>query len=135
MEKILLDTNFLIATTKQKIYLAEQLKELFGVYTLLVPKQVLEELEKTQQNKKLKIVDRNAAKLSLQILKLQKPKIIDLKKTDADAGIIKYSKDKAKDKKQIHIATLDKILKQKIKKSNPKIKFLTIKQKTRVAIQ
>ena len=130
-QEILLDTNFIIITTKQKIQLVEQLKQLFGVYTLFVPEQVLEELNKISNDRNLKVADRTSAKLSLQILKLLKPKIIDLKKVDADAGIIQYSKDKS----ELIIATLDRILKQKIKQKNSKIKFLTIKQKTRIAIQ
>lgn len=128
METVLIDTNFILTATKQKMHLFEQLREVFGVYTLIVPKQILGELNKISKDKRLKVTDRNAAKISIQIINLQKPKIIDLKTIDADAGIARYSKGKT----SLYIATLDKNLKKKIKQKNPKVKFLTIRQKTRV---
>lgn len=129
MEKIVLDTNFILSCVKQKIYLFEQLRETFGIYDLIVPEQIFDELKKISKDKESKIKNRESTKVALQLLK--KYKFIDLGTKDVDAGILRYIKDKEK----IYVATLDKELKKKIKQKNSSVKFLTIVKKKRIVIQ
>jgi len=141
MIKIILDTNFILTTTKQKIYLFEDLKDLFGVYKLLIPKQVIDELKKIQTDKESKVVDREFASLAQQILtkhapegvptKEGKTQSVDLETPNVDAGIIRYI---TKNPETI-TATLDRGLKDKIERKNKSAKFLTIKEKKRILLQ
>jgi rRNA-processing protein FCF1 len=123
---IILDTNFLVTCAKQKIDLFEQIKDLLGNVKFIVPEQVVAELESLSEDKKLKIKEREAAKLSVDLIKNNFVIIIDLKVKNTDAGIVKYANEN-----NIYIATLDRELKNKIK--NPRVRFLTIRQKKRIA--
>jgi len=131
MTEILIDTNFIVNCMKQKVNMMEQFTELFGDYTLRVPRQVFEELERLESGEKLKIKDREAASISIQLFKANKIIPTELMTKEVDAGIIRYTKQN----KDVYVATLDKILKNKIKEKNKSAKFLTIRQKTRIAIQ
>ncbi|MEA3329878.1 MAG: hypothetical protein U9Q06_03990 [Nanoarchaeota archaeon] len=127
--RIIIDTNFMITLVKEKISLDESLEELFGIYKLVVPIQVIKELEKLSEDKKQKVKDREATKISLQLLKDTEK--INLEKEFVDAGIIKY----VKDHKATLVATLDKELKQKIRIISPETKFLTIRAKKKIEVQ
>ena len=121
--KILLDTNFIITLAKNKSRLFEEMKEEFGNYELIIPKQVIEELKKISIKKETKIIDRENAEVGLKIISKQKFISPDLATNNVDASIIEYSKDK-----ELIIGTLDKKLKQKLKSSNSKTKFLFLKK-------
>ncbi len=127
MQKILLDTNFIVTAVKQKIDLFEEFGGLFGFYELIVPEQVIGELKKLSKNKKLKIKERQAAEVSLELLKKIKPKIIDIKNKG------KYVDDKIAEylnKNTMVLASLDKHLRRRLE--NDKVKFLTIKNKKKI---
>ena len=128
---LLLDTNFLLTAVKNKIHLFEELNNLFGKPEILIPYQVIDELEKIKQDKKTKIKDRESANLALQIIKKSKIINIELKTKEVDSGIIYYLKEHP----TVIVATLDRILKAKIKKKNPQTKFLSIRQKKRIFVQ
>ena len=128
--EILLDTNFLIISVEQKIQLFEQLEELIPSFIVLVPKQVIHELEKIKEDKELKIKEREAAQIAMDLIKRKKVKIIDLKTKNTDAGIVRYC-----DGRNVAVATLDRGLKDKIKEKDSTVKFLTVRQKRRLAIQ
>ncbi|MFA5019862.1 MAG: PIN domain-containing protein [Candidatus Pacearchaeota archaeon] len=128
MEQIILDTNFLIIAVKNKIDLFESLKEKYGVFEVLIPDLVIQELEKIK-NSKQKLTDRQAAEIVLEVISKNKVKIINLEKKEADSGIVCY----IKNKKDIYVATLDRELKNKIKRANKHARFLTIKQKNQIA--
>ena len=129
--EIILDTNFIITAIKQKAQLFEQLEELFPNCKILIPIQVIEELEKIPNSKQEKLIDRESASLALQIIKKKSVQNIEFTAKNVDAGIVRYTKEK----KDLIIATLDKQLKQKIKDKNPKVQFLTIKEKKRISLQ
>ncbi|MFA6022637.1 MAG: PIN domain-containing protein [Candidatus Pacearchaeota archaeon] len=126
--EIIIDTNFLITCAKQKIDLFSEIKEIFGNVKIIIPQQVIDELNKLKEDKKLKIKEREAAKISIDIINQQVVFITDLKTPNVDAGIIRYA-----DKNNCVIATLDQKLKKSIK--NPKTKFITIRDKKRIILQ
>jgi rRNA-processing protein FCF1 len=103
MEKILLDTNFILSCIRKKIDFFE---ELIG-YEILVPIQVINEIKRiTESNKKLKFKDE--AKVALKLLEKSNYKKINLEFNYVDRGIKKFV---SKDKKII-VATLDDELKK-----------------------
>ena len=104
--EIILDTNFLLEIVKRRIdfsYLEE-----FG--KLVIPKQVLSELEEIAEKNKGK--EKENANLTLQIIEKNKDKfhIIDLKKGFVDKGIVEHA-----EKNKVLIATIDKNLKRELK--------------------
>ena len=97
MKQILLDTNFIITCIKQKIDFFDYL---YGEgYTIFVPEQVINELEKLKQESALKL------------LKNSKFKKIALKGKIVDNSIINY----AKENPTLIVATLDRELQKKIR--------------------
>ncbi|GBE20247.1 Fcf1 [archaeon BMS3Abin17] len=103
MKQVLLDTSFIITCIKQKIDFFE---ELIG-YDVLIPKQVIKELEGLD------------SKLALRLLEKNKFKKIDLRLRNVDEGIKNY----AKKNKNIIVATLDGELKKNIKNKKLVIRF------------
>ena len=104
MKKALLDTSFILTAVRNKIDFCNEIN--FMGIKILVPKQILSELEK---------INLQEARLAMQILKKHKFEKIDLKTKNTDNGIILY----AKYNPEVLIATLDREIKRKIK--NPKI--------------
>jgi len=105
--KIILDTNFLIYCAKNKLDYVEELKNLLNEdYDLVVPKQVVRELELLKEDKKKKVSgkDKASANLALQLLEVNNVKSLKVKGKSVDKGIINLAKE---DKKNI-VCTLDK---------------------------
>lgn len=128
---IILDTNFILISTKNKIHLFEELQKEFPEGKILIPIEVINELREISEDNTQKVKDREFAKLSLDIIKKKNPARTTLGKIDADAGIIRY----AKQYPTTIIATLDRNLKDKIKTNNSKAKFLTITERKRIVMQ
>lgn len=126
MKYVILDTNFILTCVKQKIDFFEDIK-LMGL-DIIIPKQVINEVEKISKSKK-KLHFRDDALLSLKILEKnhESYKNIDLssygKNTDKR---IKSFSDKHP---EMIIATLDRVLKKKTKN-----KKLIIRQKKKLEI-
>ena len=111
--KIILDTNFLIYCAKNKLDYAEELSNLLNEdYQLVVPKQVINELEKLKNDKIKKVSgkDKDACSLALQLLKVNNVDIVDLESKNVDNAIIKLSKE---DSKNI-VCTLDREMRKKL---------------------
>lgn len=107
MIKVVLDTNFLVYCAKQKIDYNSEIDNLMKEsYELAVVSPTLRELKKLSEHAK-KLIDRNAAKLALKLLKFNKVKIIESRGT-ADKLIYTLGK------KGNIVATLDKELKYKL---------------------
>jgi len=117
--KVILDTNFLIYCTKEKLDYEEKIEKLLNEkYELVVPLQVINELKKVRDKpkdvlpaskrktryKKTTGKDKAAADLALKILEAKKIKKIDIEGKNVDKAIIKLAKE---DKKNI-VATLDR---------------------------
>ncbi|MCK5043924.1 hypothetical protein KAR52_02910 [Candidatus Pacearchaeota archaeon] len=122
MNQILLDTNFITTCVKQKIDFFENL-QLMGAQ-ILIPKQVITEIEMIANSKK-KLHFREDARLSLALLKQNSFKKIDLGLQDVDKGIKRFAKKNPK----VIVATLDKELKDSIQNSK-----LVIRQKKKLEI-
>jgi len=110
VKQAMLDTNFILTAVKQKIDFFAIL-ELEGIQ-VLIPKQVINELEKISNSKK-KLRFREDVKVALKILEKNKFKTIDIHENYVDKGILKF----AKENKNIIIATLDREIKRNIKNS------------------
>jgi len=105
--KIILDTNFLIYCAKNKLDYVEELSNLLNEdFELVVPLQVVRELELIKEDKKKKVSgkDKQASNLALQLLDTNKVKKIKVKGKTVDEGIINLSKE---NKKNI-VCTLDR---------------------------
>jgi len=99
-----LDTNFLIYCAKEKLDYVEELRDLINEsYELVVPGQVIEELERLKIKAK-KGKDKDASDLALKILKNNKIKKINPVGKSVDDAIVNLAK---KDKKNI-VCTLDR---------------------------
>ncbi len=106
--QILLDTNFVLIPGQFRIDIFSQLKG----NQLFILDRTLEELKKISK-----------AKLALSLLKKNKVKILKTESTKStDDLILEIAK-----KKQIAVATQDKLLKQRLKKN--KVKIITLRQK------
>lgn len=120
--EILLDTNFVLTCVKAKIDFPTLADEIIDQeIKWIVPQQVLNELGNIKDRKGTKKTDKEAAKLSFQILEQLDAKIINLgKNPNVDIAIVNYILDKP-----IALATLDRGLKQRV----PNNKILTIRGK------
>ena len=119
--KILLDTNFIVTSVKQKLDFANLADELFDEpLEWIVPQDVLNELGNIKDKAGNKKEDKNAAKLSFDILQTINPKIVELpgKSKNIDIKIVIYILNT-----DIVLATLDKALKNRINN-----KILTIRK-------
>lgn len=125
--KILLDTNFILTCIKQNIDFPRRANEIINQkIEWIVPQDILNELDSLKERPKMKIKDKESAKLSLQIIQNINPKIIQLpdKNPNVDIKIVNYIIDK-----NIVLATLDKKLKSRINN-----KILTIRGKNNLKL-
>jgi len=108
MNQIVIDTNFLLTCVKQKIDLFRFLNE--EGYEILIPKQVLSEIEGILISKK-KAKFKDDATLAIKILEKNNFKPIDIEGKTVDNAIINF----AKKNTSVIIATLDKDIQKKVK--------------------
>ncbi|MFH1711132.1 MAG: PIN domain-containing protein [Nanoarchaeota archaeon] len=124
---IILDTNFILTCVKQQIHLFEQFKDVFPGEKIIVPELVIEELNHLAKEPKLKMSERQAADLSLQIIGSENILILDMPEEKADDAIVNYA---VKNPGTI-VASLDGGIKKRIKR---KAKFLTIRKKKLIRV-
>lgn len=124
MEKIIFDTNFILACIKGKI---DFVSELPG-YEFLLPEQVLKELGKISTDKKKRVAERELASTSLSFINtfMNRFKVIRLEKKFVDAGFLRLNVGET-----LIIATLDNQLKRTLK---GKFKFLIITKRKKLEI-
>jgi rRNA-processing protein FCF1 len=122
MRKAILDTNFILTCVNQKIDFFEEL-ELRGIKAI-IPDKVIAEIKGISESKR-KLRFREAAQLSLDLIKLHKYGRIRLGGKNVDAGIIKY----AKQNPEFFVATLDREIKKKVVNSK-----IVIREKKRLEI-
>ena len=109
--KIVLDTNFLVASINFKIDLFLELKG----NDLFVTEPVLDELAEIATKKSR---DSAAAKLSLEMVKERGFNILETDEKEADLSLLEYGK------KGYTVATQDKKLREKLRKANVKIIYI-----------
>lgn len=108
--KIILDTNFLIYCAKEKLDYVEEIGNLINEsHELVVPVQVIEELERLKEKTK-KGKDKEACNLALQILEKNKIKKVNPVGKSVDDAIVKLA---SEDKKNI-VCTLDREMRFKL---------------------
>jgi len=125
--KILIDTNFVITCTKQKIDFDAIMNGLTTEKVeWIVPEEVLGELRGLKIGGRIKIKDRNAADIAIQIIAELGVEVVKLSDTadDVDTKIANYLRDE-----DIVLATLDKGLKSRVKN-----KILTIRGKNNLEL-
>ena len=125
MKEIVFDTNFILNCLKEKV----DFLEVGELGELVLPLQVINELEKIANSEKNKLRERNAAELALQIIEKNKEKfkIVELEKKFVDKGIVNYVEGKSKEAvREIVVASFDKELKNELK---GKVRFLGLKGK------
>lgn len=124
MDKIVFDTNFILTCIKQKIDFIHELEDC----ELLIPEQVLEELEKLTKSKRKSAKERDLAKIALSLLKNFEKRFIKIKleKKFVDAGFLKLKNDD-----RMIVATLDNEIKKVLR---GKFKFLTIRNKKKLEV-
>lgn len=131
MNEIIIDTNFIITCIKEKIEIQNSLEELFGKYKMIVANEVIDELKKISDDKKVKKSDRELAQISIKVLDNFSDKI-NFNTPDVDKGIIEY----VKDKNNLYVATLDRELIKRLKKKNTNVKILKlVKSKKKIIIK
>jgi len=108
MKKIILDTNFILTCAKQKIDFLEWLET--NGYEILIPSNVIEEIEKIIKSRK-EIRFRDAARISAILIKSHEVNFIDLKGKNVDNSIVNF----AKQNPDMLVATLDREIQGKIK--------------------
>ena len=107
MKFIVLDTNFILSCIRKKIDFFHEIK--FLGMKIIIPIQVIEELENLTEKGKIKF--RDEAKIALTLLNKNSFDKTDLKIKNVDNGIVKF----AKEHEDYIIATLDKEIQSKIK--------------------
>lgn len=121
-KKILLDTNFILSCVRNKIDFVEEI--LFMGYKILIPEEVIKEIEKISSSKK-KLKFREEAKIALKLLQGSGLQKIVLGGGHADRKIVRY----AKEHKGIIVGTLDKEIKNKLKG-----RIMVIREKKRLEV-
>ncbi len=129
--ELILDTNFIISSIKQKIPLFENLRNNFPEYKIIIPVEVIYEIEKIKDEKKSTTREKEAAELSLFLIKKGNYKNISLNSNSVDSGIMNYI---IKNPISI-VATMDRELKEKIKRKVRGAGFMVIRQKSRFIIE
>ena len=109
MEKILLDTNFILSCIRNKIDFLEELQ--FSGRKILLPIQVVDELKTIAKKGKYKF--RQEAEFALRLLEKAPFEKIDLKNKYVDKGIRNFILKNP----SVIVATLDKELKRKKNRS------------------
>ena len=112
----------MLSCVNQGIDLFGQLHELLAGEKILVPASVITELSNLGKDKKLKMSEREAAELAVQLLDNEKIVILDLKER-ADESIVNYAL-----KNSVVVASLDNGIRARL----PRVRFLTIKARKRV---
>jgi len=126
MKKIIIDTNFLVSTIRFKIDLFSELQRICDFkYTTCIVDGIIDELEKLAETGKQK--DKIAARISLELIKKKKVKIIRIptknkRVKNVDLLILNLIKEG-----NFIVATQDKELKREIKKK--RVPLIVLRQK------
>ncbi|MEM4182092.1 MAG: PIN domain-containing protein [Candidatus Pacearchaeota archaeon] len=120
--KVVLDTNFIIYCLKKKIDIEEELKKLNEdpYLEIIILSSILEELERFSKDKEKKLIERNLAKVFLEMIKERKinVNIVSSNQKNPDEAIKVFCSKNP----DVLLASYDKELKKKIKNN-----FLVIK--------
>ncbi len=107
MAKIVLDTNFILACIENKLDFEEEILE--KGHVILIPKQVIQEIERIKNSTK-QIKVRDAAELALKILGSVNYKEVEIYGKYVDKGLKKYCSENP----EVILGTMDKELKKSV---------------------
>jgi|TARA_B100001971_G_C17962381_1_gene418117 rRNA-processing protein FCF1 len=125
--EILLDTNFIITCAKQGINFDAFVNGITSEEVKwIVPKEVLAELRGLRSGNKIRKKELEAIDVGIKVIQKMNVKVLKIsdKNTDVDTKIVNYIKDKP-----IVLATLDKLLKARVKN-----RILTIRGRKKLEI-
>ena len=126
MEKIILDTNFLLIPYQFKLDIFKEIDRILHFdYSLFILDKTLDELNNIVEKQKGK--DKDAAKFALKLLEAKKIKKIMSNAENADDSIV----DVASQEKVI-VATQDKVLKQRLEEAG--IPIIIMRQKKKLEL-
>ena len=108
MNKVVIDTNFILNCIREKIDLFENLQEIG--FKIVIPVRVIEELNQIK-NSKQKLKHRDEAELALKILDKYSFEKIKLESKNTDNGLVIYLKKNP----DLFFATMDRNLSKKVK--------------------
>ncbi len=124
--KIILDTNFLLIPAQFGVDIFSEIKRICDFpYELCIIGGTIEELKSIQQDSEQKGKNKRAAKMGLQLLKMQKHRVIDVEAQTVDYAIIDY----CTNHENCIVATQDIALRKKLKELRPKMKFITLRSR------
>ena len=124
MKKIVLDTNFLLVPYQFKVSIFTQLEGLVeGPCELLLPSGVLSELKKLSKGKGK---EGGAARFALKLVSAQKPREVK-SSGNVDEWIFRFAKEEG-----AMVATNDRILRDKLKKSG--VKVISLRSRSRLGV-
>ena len=122
MRGIILDTNFLMIPFTQKVDIFSEFDRVCEFpFELFIVSRTIDEFEKIMIGQSGK--DKLAAKLAMALIEAKKIKTIDVSEGHVDDLILEVAKDKG-----YFVATQDKNLKKRLKKSDVPIIFLRQKK-------
>ncbi|MCR4334920.1 MAG: PIN-like domain-containing protein [archaeon] len=112
--KVAFDTNMLLNIARFKIDVFQETKKMFGNVEFLVPKQVMEELDRLAGEGRVLRKEVNVAKMAIENNKV---KIIENNEKNADEALKKMASEAI-------IATNDKALKDSVREMNGRVLYL-----------
>lgn len=122
MRGIILDTNFLMIPTTQKVDIFEELKRVCDFsFELFIVSKTINELDKIMIDQSGK--DKMAARLAKSLIDAKGVKIIDVPEGHVDDLILRVAKEKG-----YFVATQDKHLKERLRKDDVPVIFLRQKK-------
>lgn len=128
-KKVVLDTNFLMIPGQFKVDIFEEIRRVSDFnYKLFIFEKTLKELEKLAEKGKTR--DKTAAKIAKLLVSQKKISILT---GDEDENVDEQILDYAK-KHDCVIATLDGALLKRIRKANPKTRFMILRSKRHLEI-
>ena len=110
MTKVILDTNFIMNCVRKKFDFFEEILNIG--HRILIPKEVLLEIERLKKDAKSK-KDRDIAEFALKVISANDYDLISCPGKYVDKGIIDYLETKP----EFILATYDKDLKKKVRNS------------------
>ena len=123
MKRVILDTSFILTCIKQKIDFFKELSE--EGMEIIIPKQVIQEIENISESKGKKQHFRHDAKIALHLLKKEEYTPYLFEGSSVDRELILYGRENP----EVIIATLDEEIKKKTKNQN-----LVIRGKKRLEV-
>ncbi|WP_457619730.1 hypothetical protein [Methanopyrus sp.] len=125
--RVVLDANFLMIPHQEGVDVFSELDRLLGSYRPIVPRQVLEELERVERAATGR--DRIAARVALSLVDAKGIEVVDVEGKDGDEAILNL----ARRWDRVYVATRDKELKKHLWELG--VPVITLRQRTHLVIE